>query len=124
MIIVRIPIPSMKPVDLNEKVNLNYNAGIAATIQAEVSPSGSSTFSNMFNNFRLFASFPTDIRIAQRSGRAESLAHGFARTDHQYNDRERIGKHLQEEAPVGIVVKDVTQPEYQGWALDVQDQAT
>ena len=59
----------------------------------------------------LLAAFAANIWLAQRGGRAETFANGFTRTDHQHDDRERIWQHLEEESPIGIVIKRISQTE-------------
>ena len=61
----------------------------------------------MFTLQILQAALASNIRIAQRGRRAESLADGFARTDHQHDDRECIGEHLQEETKIWVVIKRI-----------------
>ena len=72
----------------------------------------------------LNASFAPNVRRAQRCRRPKAFAHRFARTDHEHDDGEGIGDHLEEKAPIRIVVERVVPEQEHRGGLEIEDQAT
>lgn len=72
----------------------------------------------------LFAALTSDIGLAKSRRCTDPLAHGLSGTYYQDYDRERIGDHLQEEAPIWVVVERVSHSQEECRSLDVQDQAS